>query len=131
MRKQRRISDEAAAVLALFVASPARERYGREIVADTEIKSGSLYPILQRFEDRELLESSWEQLEEAVAKKRRPRRMYRLRPRGLERAEALLEEWRRAQRRARGPVRIGRELPAGAPACSGQRLSSSGFSPGC
>ncbi|HEX7244767.1 MAG TPA: helix-turn-helix transcriptional regulator [Solirubrobacterales bacterium] len=110
MRKQRRISDEAAVVLALFLSTPEKSRYGREIVIETGIKSGSLYPILQRFEDRDLLESSWEELEQAVADKRRPRRLYRLRIKSTERAEELLDEWRREGAGSR--TRIGRELPA-------------------
>jgi PadR family transcriptional regulator len=108
MRK-RRISDETAAVLDLFFAEPQRARYGREIVVETGLKSGSLYPMLRRLETREILVSEWEDPEVALDFGRRPRRLYRLRGDGAE-AEQLLSEWRRS--RSRSPSAIGRELPA-------------------
>lgn len=72
-------------------------RFGLEIVADAQIASGSLYPILHRLEDRAILESEWEVLEDAVAAGRRPRRLYRLDPKGADIARNLLTEWERAR----------------------------------
>jgi len=40
--------------------SPARWRYGYELVQMLGIKAGSMYPILMRLADRGLLETSWE-----------------------------------------------------------------------
>ena len=111
VRKARRISDETAAVLTLFLSAPQEARYGREILVEAGLKSGSLYPILHRLEDRELLESSWEELQSAVEAKRRPRRLYRLRSSSAKRAQELLDEWQRAQRQA-GRSSLGRERPA-------------------
>jgi DNA-binding PadR family transcriptional regulator len=105
----RRLSDETAAVLTLFLSDPDRPRYGREVVAETKLKSGSLYPILRRLEAHRVLESEWENPDAAFAEGRRPRRMYRLREEGTL-AEGLLSEWRRARPRSRSP--IGREQPA-------------------
>ncbi len=110
MRKARRISDETAAVLELFLSDPERARYGRGIVLDAGLKSGSLYPILHRLEKRKLLESHWEALDHAVEERRRPRRLYRLNLRMASEAQGLLEEWQRAQRPA--DVGVGKGLTA-------------------
>jgi PadR family transcriptional regulator, regulatory protein PadR len=100
VRKPRRLSDEAAAVLDLFVSDPDRSAYGREIVEATEIRSGSLYPILHRLEAQGLLCATWEPLDDALAANRRPRCFYRLDPDDAERARSLLAEWRSARRRS-------------------------------
>lgn len=108
-RRKRRISDETAAVLAFFLADPGKERYGREIAVETELKSGSLYPMLRRLESREILVSAWEDLQGAVDEGRRPRRLYRLR--GTSEAQGLLREWRAAKAPSRRS-RLGGTLPA-------------------
>jgi PadR family transcriptional regulator PadR len=108
-RRKRRISDETAAVLAFFLDDPGKEHYGREIVIETKLKSGSLYPMLRRLESREILISAWEDLQGAVDEGRRPRRLYRLR--GADEAQSLLAEWRAAQAPSRRS-RIGGTLPA-------------------
>jgi DNA-binding PadR family transcriptional regulator len=46
----------------------------------TELKSGSLYPILMRLADRGLLETEWETNEAGKP----PRHLYRLTPDGLQ-----------------------------------------------
>jgi DNA-binding PadR family transcriptional regulator len=76
--RKRRISDTTAAVLKLFLRDPSAERFGRDIILETGIKSGSLYPILERQQNRGVLTSSWEDAEEAAREQRRPRRLYRL-----------------------------------------------------
>jgi len=108
-RRKRRISDETAAVLVLFLDDPGKERYGREIAIETKLKSGSLYPMLRRLENREILVSAWEDLQDAVDGGRRPRRLYSLR--GTDEAKSLLAEWRAAQTSS-GRSRIGGTLPA-------------------
>jgi PadR family transcriptional regulator, regulatory protein PadR len=110
-RKQRRLSDEAATVLRLFLDKPASERFGLEIIRLTGIRSGSLYPILHRFEERDLVVASWEDLDLAAEQRRRPRRRYRLNPdRGAD-AAALFDEWAVAQEaRRRQPERRLRPL---------------------
>jgi len=108
-KRRRRISDETATVLAFFLADPGKERYGREIVIETKLKSGSLYPILRRLESREILISAWEDLQGAVDDGRRPRRLYTLR--GTDEAQGLLAEWRAARTSSRRS-RIGGTLPA-------------------
>jgi DNA-binding PadR family transcriptional regulator len=102
-RKQRRLSDEAAAVLRLFVEESGRERFGLEIIKAASIKSGSLYPILHRFEERRLILAQWEDIETAALARRRPRRKYRLNPDQAEHARGLYEGWR-AQAGAKQPA---------------------------
>jgi PadR family transcriptional regulator, regulatory protein PadR len=92
-RKPRRISDETAAVLSLFVQEPRVARYGLEIVERSGIPSGSLYPILVRLEGRGILEGQWEDIDEAQAGRRR-RRYHRITGGGLEYARTALAEWR-------------------------------------
>jgi PadR family transcriptional regulator PadR len=95
-RKRRRLSDPAAAVLGLFVLEPHRGQFGAGIIEQTEIPSGSLYPILHRFEKDGVLTSSWEDFDVAIAERRRPRKLYRLRPGSEEAATRLLREWEAA-----------------------------------
>jgi DNA-binding PadR family transcriptional regulator len=54
-----------------------------------EIDQGTLYPLLRRLESRGLLLSDW-RVEES-----RPRRYYRISPKGAELLPMLKEEWNR------------------------------------
>ena len=60
-------------------ADPATWRYGYELGLEVGLRSGSLYPILVRLTDRELLESRWET---DPPPGRPPRHLYRLTPPG-------------------------------------------------
>lgn len=72
-----------------------REQYGYELIGSLnakspffEIKEGTLYPILYRLEDEQLMETRWEQSEARGI----PKKYYRITPKGqavLERAAAL------------------------------------------
>lgn len=108
-RKERRISFETAAVLALFLEAPEKPRFGLEVADETGISSGSLYPILIRLERRGILRSGLEPEEVAREASRfggRRRRYYELTPTGVLDAERSLAEWRRvvAARSARAWV---------------------------
>src|SRR6478609_374944 len=85
MRRDRRPSRQTGAVLGALVADPSAWRYGYELGLEVGLRSGSLYPILVRLSDRELLESRWEA--DAPAG-RPPRHLYRLTPAGLQYAAA-------------------------------------------
>jgi PadR family transcriptional regulator PadR len=99
-----RFSAQTLSVLAALCADPSLWRHGYSIARDTGLKSGTLYPILIRLADRDLMEASWEDEQPAG----RPRRhLYRLTPGGLATARAAL-----AQNPAPAPVRP----PAGRPA---------------
>ena len=76
----RRPSPQTAALLQALAADPARWRYGYELGQEVGLKAGSLYPILLRLAERELLESSWEL---APPPGRPARHLYRLTASGL------------------------------------------------
>jgi PadR family transcriptional regulator, regulatory protein PadR len=71
----RRPSAQTLAVLRAFAAEPSEWRYGYELGQEIGLKAGSLYPILMRLSDRELLEASWET---EPPPGRPPRHLYRL-----------------------------------------------------
>ena len=71
--RQRRPSAQTLAVLQAL--STGDWSYGLEIAGVTGLKSGSLYPILARLDERGLLESRWLEPERAG---RPPRHAYRL-----------------------------------------------------
>ncbi len=72
-------------VLLALAADPAQWRYGYDLATEVHLKSGSLYPILIRLAERELLETSWE----PGPPGRPPRHLYRLTPTGREYVSAL------------------------------------------
>ena len=51
-------------------------RYGFEVMEATDLASGTVYPLLRRFEARGLVESFWEDESAAEADGRPPRRYY-------------------------------------------------------
>jgi DNA-binding PadR family transcriptional regulator len=86
-----RMTWQLLTVLTVLLDGPTNERYGLELVQETGILSGTLYPLLVRLERLGLLQSRWEQLDEAEAGRRR-RRYYRLTPDGQLWAEQALVE---------------------------------------
>ncbi|WP_051809318.1 PadR family transcriptional regulator [Actinoplanes subtropicus] len=74
MQRNRPPSPQTVNVLRALAADPARWRYGYDLGAEVNLKSGSLYPILVRLADRGLLETAWE----PSAGSRPPRHLYRL-----------------------------------------------------
>lgn len=81
-------SAQTLAVLAALAARPSSWRHGYDLAAETALKSGTLYPILIRLADRELVEVCWEEGEPAG---RQRRHLYRLTSHGLVAAAALAE----------------------------------------
>ena len=59
MSRIRTLSRQTLSVLSVLAARPTDWLYGLEIAQLTELKSGSLYPILIRLSDRAFLESKW------------------------------------------------------------------------
>ena len=77
----------SAQALAVLAARPPAWRHGYDLARETGLKSGTLYPILVRLADREIVQACWEEGEPAG----RPRRhLYRLTSDGLEAATAAL-----------------------------------------
>ena len=99
-------------VLGVLCAEPLMWRHGYDIARETGLKSGTLYPILIRLADRELLEACWEDEQPAG----RPRRhLYRLTSEGLARASEALAAAPAPARTAAKPRRtVGQTAPQGA-----------------
>jgi PadR family transcriptional regulator, regulatory protein PadR len=86
-----RLSSQGLKVLKLFFERPRLERSGAEIMKASGLSSGTLYPILMRFERHGLLESEWE--EDSPQELGRPRRRrYSITKGGLEVARQALSE---------------------------------------
>jgi PadR family transcriptional regulator, regulatory protein PadR len=79
--RSRRPSSQTVRLLGALAADPTTWRYGYELGVEVGLRSGSLYPILVRLSDRELLEARWEA---DLTPGRPPRHLYRLTARGLE-----------------------------------------------
>jgi PadR family transcriptional regulator, regulatory protein PadR len=100
MARKRSPSSQTLKVLAALSKEPMEWRYGYELGAEVGLRSGSLYPILVRLSDRELLESRWE---DDPPPGRPPRHLYRLTMQGAEYATqhiAVLVPKTRSPRRA-------------------------------
>lgn len=66
--------------MACLAEKPAGWRHGYELLANTGLKSGSVYPILVRLSEKGLLEATWEP---NPPPGRPPRHLYRLTATGL------------------------------------------------
>src|SRR6476469_9939010 len=75
LSRSRRPSPQTMKVLEALADDSAAWRYGYELGLEVGLRSGSLYPILVRLCDRDLLEAMWE---EAPRSGRPPRHLYRL-----------------------------------------------------
>jgi DNA-binding PadR family transcriptional regulator len=97
------------AVLAALAADPSTWRYGYELGQEVGLKAGSLYPILIRLCDRELLAASWES---DPPPGRPPRHLYRLTAAGVRLAESAVSEFSAGESSA---APAGSRLRAGGP----------------
>ena len=93
-------SRQALLVLEALLARPDQWRHGYDLLQETQLKSGTLYPLLMRLADDRLLESEWRA---PVPPARAPRHAYRLTPAGRVFAQALLV---RTDRRGLGLVGV-------------------------
>ena len=75
MIRPRKLSSQSLTVLGALANRPTDWLYGLEMTRLTNLKSGSLYPILIRLSDRGLLESRWLEPSEPG---RPPRHAYRI-----------------------------------------------------
>jgi DNA-binding PadR family transcriptional regulator len=97
------------AVLRAMLDDPTKDLYGLEICAATGLPSGTVHPILARFEALGWLDSSWEQVDPREQGRPR-RRYYRMNPNGTALARDALA--RAYQTRTRIVTRL---RPAGEP----------------
>lgn len=87
MTSRMRFSPQTLAVLQALLADPASWRHGYDLARQTTLRSGTLYPILVRLAERNLVEACWEDEQPAG----RPRRhLYRLTGDGVAAATAAL-----------------------------------------
>jgi PadR family transcriptional regulator PadR len=61
-----------------MMEDPTKTFYGYELAIDSDVRAGSLYPILTRMLERGWVTDGWEDKAAANAEKRPPRRHYRL-----------------------------------------------------
>lgn len=73
-------SPHTRAVPAALLAAYPAHRYGYDLSKQTELKSGTLYPILQRLHEQGYLDAEWEASPHAG---KPPRHIYRLTEDGL------------------------------------------------
>ncbi len=96
-------------VLRELLADPTAEKYGLEICKAVGLASGTVHPLLYKFEELGWLESRFEQIDPADAGRPR-RRFYRLTPDGAEFAHQALARVRKPQPQQ---VRLRPELAGG------------------
>jgi DNA-binding PadR family transcriptional regulator len=108
MARRPNSSKQTEALLGVLIAGGSRWRYGYDLSRETDLKSGTMYPILMRLQSQGWLEERWE--EAAVAGKPR-RHLYRLTAEGTAEAAALL----RAAESRRPGVRLAAAGGSGAP----------------
>lgn len=59
MKRDRRASPQTNAVLQALASRASEWRHGYDLLAETGLKSGTLYPLLARLHDAGLLEAEW------------------------------------------------------------------------
>ena len=92
----RRPSTATRLVFQAFLDAPADETYGFELTKATGLPSGTIYPILRRLEEEELITSKWEEVQTKA--QRRKRRYYTLTAAGRRTAHAATADQRQALR---------------------------------
>ena len=86
MPRSRSPSPQTVLVLRALAAEAKAWRHGYDLGQQVGLRSGSLYPILMRLAERDLLETAWES---DAPHGRPPRHLYRLTPAGLAFAAAV------------------------------------------
>jgi PadR family transcriptional regulator, regulatory protein PadR len=89
MDQDLRLTEPALRILRLMIEQPRASRSGAEIGRATKIGSGTLYPLLARFEAAGWFTSRWENIDPHEAGRPR-RRLYKLSGVGQRRAKEAL-----------------------------------------
>lgn len=84
-----RLSAQTRVLLSALLQRASQWRYGYDLSRETDLKAGTLYPILMRVSDAGLLETRWE---EPSAPGRPSRHMYRLTQDGRSWARAATKD---------------------------------------
>jgi DNA-binding PadR family transcriptional regulator len=103
MAQDLRMTTALAKVVAAFLTDPEAERYGLDLMQDTSLASGTLYPMLVRLERAGWVNAQWEDID-PVAEGRPKRRYYRLTPDGVVAARRELAALHQHLSRAIGVV---------------------------
>jgi len=88
------MSVQTLRVLEAFLANPAEQLSGADVLKSSGLASGTLYPILLRLESAGWFVSKWESIDPSSAGRPR-RRLYRLTPSGLARASEVFASFGR------------------------------------
>src|SRR5689334_9996752 len=94
MPRAHNTSPETLRLLEAFLAHVDAWRYGYDLSKETQLKSGTLYPILMRLELQGWLETQWE---DELTPGRPPRHHYRLTATGVRDGRTLMAAMRRRQ----------------------------------
>lgn len=86
-----RLSQAGLRIFRAFIVQPRAQLCGADLMRETGLPSGTIYPILLRFERAGLLDSKWES-EDAQTLGRPRRRLYSITRRGLAVADEALRE---------------------------------------
>lgn len=89
MARRSHSTKQAYSVFKALIARPETWRHGYDLLQETQLKSGTLYPLLMRLADDGLLESEWRP---PVPPARAPRHTYRLSAAGRAFALSMLAE---------------------------------------
>jgi PadR family transcriptional regulator PadR len=101
-------------ILRVFLADPAADRYGYDLMKAAKLPSGTLYPMLARLEAEGLVTSVWEEPRQDAGG-RPPRKFYKLTGEGIRVARLdLAEASMNAARQANGTGGARRPAPGGA-----------------
>lgn len=103
-----RMTSSVLKVVAALLADTTAERYGLQLMHDTGLPSGTLYPILVRLERAGWVASQWEQID-PVAEGRPARRFYRLTGDGVVEGRREVALMQQQMARATGAVLRPRE----------------------
>jgi PadR family transcriptional regulator PadR len=103
MSTEPRLTASSLRVLAALMASPRAEMSGTEIGREAKVASGTLYPILMRFEEAGWLISRWEDGDPRELGRPR-RRFYSVTAVGAAKARSAFRELEPAFRRMEKPA---------------------------
>jgi len=103
-----RMTTSVLKVVAALLAEAGTERYGLQLMHDTGLPSGTLYPILVRLERAGWVASRWEEVDPAT-EGRPTRRYYQLTGEGAVEARREVALMRQQMSRATGPTGRTRE----------------------
>jgi PadR family transcriptional regulator PadR len=103
MGSEPRMTTSVLKVVSAMLTDVTAERYGLDLMHDTGLASGTLYPILVRLERAGWVASHWEDID-PIAEGRPARRYYTLTPQGVESARREIAILHQQLSRATGVV---------------------------